>query len=78
MAVLYAVGTIVSGRGGFDATDGALVGSDALVEEIRRIKDDSSIRAVVLRIDSPGGSSVASDVIWRELTLLRRTTRRVR
>jgi protease IV len=72
VAVLYAVGTIVSGRGGFDATDGALVGSDALVEEIRRIKDDSSIRAVVLRIDSPGGSSVASDVIWRELTLLRR------
>ena len=72
VAVLYAVGTIVSGRGGFDATDGTLVGSDALVEEIRRIKDDSSIRAVVLRIDSPGGSSVASDVIWRELTLLRR------
>ena len=72
VAVLYAVGTIVSGRGGFDATDGALVGSDAMVEEIRRIKDDSSIRAVVLRIDSPGGSSVASDVIWRELTLLRR------
>ena len=72
VAVLYAVGTIVSGRGGFDATDGALVGSDAMVEEIRRIKDDSSIRAVVLRIDSPGGSSVASDVIWRELTLMRR------
>ena len=71
VAVLYAVGTIVSGRGGFDATDGALVGTDAFVEEIRRIKDDSSIRAVVLRIDSPGGSSVASDVIWRELTLLR-------
>ncbi len=71
VAVLYAVGTIVSGRGGFDATDGALVGSDAFVEEIRRIKDDSSIRAVVLRIDSPGGSTVASDVIWRELTLLR-------
>jgi protease-4 len=72
VAVLYAVGTIVSGRGGFDATDGALVGSDAFVEEIRRIKNDSSIRAVVLRIDSPGGSSVASDVIWRELTLLRK------
>jgi protease-4 len=71
VAVLYAVGTIVSGRGGIDATDGALLGSDSFVEEIRRIKDDSSIRAVVLRIDSPGGSTVASDVIWRELTLLR-------
>jgi protease-4 len=67
VAVLYAVGTIVSGRGGSDT-----VASESFVEEIRRIKKDSSIRAVVLRIDSPGGSSVASDVIWRELTLLRK------
>jgi protease-4 len=67
VAVLYAVGTIVSGRSGSDT-----VGSESFVEEIRRIKKDSSIRAVVLRIDSPGGSVVASDVIWRELTLLRK------
>jgi protease-4 len=71
VAVLYAVGTIVSGRGGLDSGGGSLVGSESFVEEIRRIKKDSSIRAVVLRIDSPGGSSVASDVIWRELMLLR-------
>ena len=71
VAVLYAVGTIVSGRGGFDRPT-ARVGSESFVEEIRRIKKDSSIRAVVLRIDSPGGSSVASDVIWRELMLLRK------
>jgi protease-4 len=69
VAVLYAVGTIVSGRGGFDATDGNLVGSDSIVEDIRRIRDDRSIRGIVLRIDSPGGSSVASDVILRELQL---------
>ena len=69
IAVLYAVGTIVSGRGGFDATDGDLVGSDSIVEDIRRIRDDRSIRGIVLRIDSPGGSSVASDVILRELML---------
>jgi protease-4 len=69
VAVLYAVGTIVSGRGGFDATDGDLVGSDTIVEDIRRIRDDRSIRGIVLRIDSPGGSSVASDVILRELML---------
>jgi len=67
VAVLYAVGAIVSGRSGRDT-----VGSESFVEEIRRIKKDSSIRAVVLRIDSPGGSSVASDVIWRELQLLRK------
>jgi len=69
VAVLYAVGTIVSGRSGFDATDGNVVGSDSIVEDIRRIRDDRSIRGIVLRIDSPGGSSVASDVILRELQL---------
>ncbi|HWN85080.1 MAG TPA: signal peptide peptidase SppA [Vicinamibacterales bacterium] len=69
IAVLYAVGTIVSGRSGFDATDGDIVGSESIVEDIRRIRDDRSIRGIVLRIDSPGGSSVASDVILRELML---------
>jgi len=72
IAVLYATGTIVSGRGGFDPTDGELVGSDTLVENIRRIRDDRSIRGIVLRIDSPGGSSVASDVILRELQLTKK------
>ena len=69
VAVLYAIGTIDSGRSGFDATDGDLVGSESIVEDIRRIRDDRSIRGIVLRIDSPGGSSVASDVILRELML---------
>jgi protease-4 len=62
----------VSGRGGFDPTDGELAGSDTLVENIRRIRDDRSIRGIVLRIDSPGGSSVASDVILRELQLTKK------
>jgi protease IV len=77
IAVLYAVGTIVSGDSGFDATDGDLVGSDSIVEDIRRIRDDRSIEGLVVRIDSPGGSSVASDVILRELMLTkeRDTTR---
>src|SRR5688572_28606509 len=42
-----------------------------MVEQIRRVRDDGSIRAIVLRVDSPGGSSVASDVIWRELMITR-------
>lgn len=71
IAVLYAVGTIVSGKSRYDVTDGALVGSDTLVEQLRRVRDDDSIKAIVLRIDSPGGSSVASDVIWRELVITR-------
>src|SRR5687767_6455302 len=60
IAILYAVGTIVSGRSAFDPVNGALVGSDTLVQQIRRVRDDASIKAIVLRIDSPGGSSVAS------------------
>jgi len=42
-----------------------------VVEQIRRIKEDAGIRAVVLRVDSPGGSALASDIIWRELMALR-------
>jgi protease-4 len=71
IAVLYVVGTIVSGKSGFDGLNGAVVGSETIVEQIRKIRDDSSIKAIVLRIDSPGGSSVASDVIWRELKITR-------
>jgi protease-4 len=69
IAVLNAVGAITGGKSGFDPINGAVMGSDSLVEYIRRIRADSSIRAIILRIDSPGGSSTASDVIWRELMI---------
>jgi protease-4 len=71
VAVIYAAGLINSGKSGYDPVNGPVVGSETLVEYIRQVRGDSSIKAVVLRIDSPGGSSVASDVIWRELALLR-------
>ena len=71
IAVLYVSGVIVSGRSSRDAINGAVVGSDTIVEQIRRIRADDSIDALVLRVDSPGGSAVASDVIWRELTVMR-------
>jgi len=71
IALLYVVGTIVSGKSGFDAVNGSVVGSETIIDQIRKIRDDDSIKAIVLRIDSPGGSSVASDVIWRELTITR-------
>jgi protease IV len=71
IAVLYVTGLINSGRSGYDPVNGPVVGSDTLVQYIRQMRGDSSIRAIVLRIDSPGGSSVASDVIWRELVLTR-------
>jgi protease IV len=74
VALLNAVGAITSGRSGYDPINGAVVGSDSIVEYIRRIRGDSSIRAIVLRIDSPGGSSTASDVIWRELMITKSGT----
>lgn len=69
IAVLNAVGAITGGRSRFDPINGAVMGSDSLVGYIRRIRADPAIRAIILRIDSPGGSSTASDVIWRELMI---------
>lgn len=67
IAVIYAVGVIVSGESGTDALGGGVVGADTLAHYLRRAREDRSIRAIVLRIDSPGGSAIASDVIWREM-----------
>jgi protease-4 len=67
IAVINAYGVINSGRSGIDPLNGAVVGSDTLVEYIRKARKDRSIKAIVLHVDSPGGSTVASDVIWREL-----------
>jgi protease IV len=69
VAVIYAAGMIAGGRGGFDPVNGAVVGSDTLNDYIRRARRDRSLRALVLRIDSPGGSATASDAIWRELVI---------
>ena len=50
-----------------DGVNGAVVGSDTMVEQIRRVRDDDSIKAIVLRVDSPGGSVTGSETIWREV-----------
>ena len=71
IAVIYAAGTIVSGESGYDPLRGAVVGSDTLIESIRQARQDRSVRAIVLRINSPGGSATASDAIWRELMIAR-------
>src|SRR6185436_17708907 len=71
IAVIYAAGTINGGRSGFDPVNGSVLGADTLIEYIRQARRDSSLRAIVLRIDSPGGSASASDAVWRELMLAR-------
>jgi protease IV len=64
IAVIYAFGEIVSGKGDDDN-----IGSDRISEAIRKARMDSSIRAIVFRVNSPGGSAIASDVILREAKL---------
>jgi protease-4 len=71
IALLYAAGTIASGESEFDSPVGLVVGSETFIEWVRKVRIDPDIDAVVVRIDSPGGSAIASEVIWRELKLTR-------
>jgi protease-4 len=71
IAVLYGLGAITGGGSSDDAIFGRTMGSDTIAKAFASARDDDSIDAVVFRIDSPGGSDVASDVIWREAMLTR-------
>ncbi|OFW40593.1 MAG: signal peptide peptidase SppA [Acidobacteria bacterium RIFCSPLOWO2_12_FULL_67_14b] len=75
IAVINVVGTINSGHSGYDPVNGPVIGSDSLVEYIREARANDAVKAIVLRVDSPGGSSTASDVIWRELSISRENDR---
>lgn len=66
VGILYAQGEIND----TDETEGE-IGSKGFVEEIRKLREDDKIKAVVLRVNSPGGSALASEEIWRELCLLK-------
>ncbi len=73
IAVIYAVGGIASGKGGADPLmGGETVGSDTMVKAIRQADGDATVKAIVLRVDSPGGSALASDVIWRALKVCKK------
>ena len=72
IAVVYAEGTINFGSSTIDFPgSGQMVGSRTMTDAIREARDDPSIQAIVLRIDSPGGAATAADIIWRELSLAR-------
>lgn len=73
IAVIYVVGGIASGKGGADPLmGGESVGSDTIVAAIRQAEADATVKAIVLRIDSPGGSALASDMIWRALKVCKK------
>jgi len=67
IAVVYASGEINGGNG-----DDNTIGSENLSQALRKVRLDSKIKSVVLRVNSPGGSSLASDVIWREVMLTKK------
>ncbi len=67
VAVIIANGEIRSGKGNDD-----IIGSETLSAQIRKAREDENVKAVVLRINSPGGSALASDVIWNEVVLTRK------
>ena len=71
IAVIQAAGVITSGQSGLDPVNGPVLGSDTIIKYIREASGDEAVKAIVLRVDSPGGSAVASDAIWRELSITR-------
>jgi protease IV len=73
VAVIRVTGSIKSGADRQGPSGTRATGSDSLARVVRRAQDNPRIRAVVLRVDSPGGSALASDVMWRELSLLAET-----
>lgn len=68
IALVYADGDIVGGKG-----DNESVGSDEFRTLLRKLRLDDDVKAIVFRVNSPGGSSLASDVIWREISLTRKS-----
>lgn len=71
IGVLYASGAISTGSSQASPLSGEVLGSTTFIKAVRQLRDDDSVKAVVLRIDSPGGSALASDLMWHELELLK-------
>jgi len=67
IAVIYATGSIAGGDG-----DDQSIGSERMSKAIRKAREDDKVKAIVFRVNSGGGSALASDVIWREIDLARK------
>lgn len=73
LAVIYASGMINTGKSQSDFLSGeSTMGSDTMIKAIRDANKDATVKAIVLRIDSPGGSALASDLMWHELELVKK------
>lgn len=67
IAVIHATGMIMPGQSSSDILGDSVLGGDTLVKAIEKAASDATVKAIVLRIDSPGGSALASDLIWRAI-----------
>ena len=67
IAVIYAVGGIISGKSNPGPQGSSIMGDKTIINAIQKARNDKSIEAIILRIDSGGGSAVASDQMWREI-----------
>jgi protease IV len=68
IAVIFCIGNISGGEG-----DDQAIGSERISKAIKKAREDEHVKAIVLRVNSPGGSALASDVIWREVDLAVKT-----
>ena len=72
VALVFGVGDVTRGKSDYDPVEGSQnMGSDTVAGAIRAAAEDSSVKAILFRVDSPGGSYVASDAIWREVVRAR-------
>jgi len=67
IAIIHATGAIMEGKSTTDLFGGQTLGSDTFIKAVRKAADESTVKAVVVRVDSPGGSALASDLMWRAL-----------
>lgn len=72
IAVVYAMGPIMTGKSRSDLFGDSTMGSTTIVEALRKASNDDEVAAIVLRVDSPGGSALASDLIWHETQVIKK------
>ncbi len=72
IAIVYAVGPISTGKSETNMFGDETIGSTTIIEALREANEDKQVVAIVLRVDSPGGSALASDLIWHETQILKK------
>lgn len=72
VAMVFVTGVIMPGESRHDNLQGKIAGSESIIEDLQTAADDDDVDAVILRVDSPGGSALASDLIWHEIAELRK------